>query len=136
MTQQIINVGTSPNDNTGDPLRTGGQKANANFTELYGWVPVQRSITSGPVTISSTDRILNLNLTSPTSITLPAASSRAGVPLTFKDVGGHAAASNITLNRAGSDTIDGLTSVVLANNFQALTLNPFNDGVNSGWFIT
>lgn len=136
MTQQIINVGTSPNDNTGDPLRTGGQKTNANFTELYGWIPVQRSVTSGPVTINSTDVILNLNLTSPQSTTLPAASSRGGRPLTFKDVGGQAAANNFTINRAGSDTIDGFTSVALTNNYQALTLNPFNDGVNSGWFIT
>lgn len=35
MTQQIINLGSSANDGTGDPLRTGGQKINANFTEVY-----------------------------------------------------------------------------------------------------
>ena len=35
MTQQIINIGTSPNDTTGDPLRTAFGKVNANFTELY-----------------------------------------------------------------------------------------------------
>jgi len=33
--QQVINVGTTPNDNTGDPLRTAMQKINANFTEAY-----------------------------------------------------------------------------------------------------
>lgn len=36
MAQQTINIGTSPNDHTGDTLRDGGSKINANFTELYG----------------------------------------------------------------------------------------------------
>lgn len=35
MAQQIINVGSAPNDGTGDPVRTAFQKANSNFTELY-----------------------------------------------------------------------------------------------------
>lgn len=33
--QQTINIGTSANDGTGDPLRTAFQKTNANFSELY-----------------------------------------------------------------------------------------------------
>lgn len=35
MSQQIINVGSAPNDGTGDLLRVSQQKANANFTDLY-----------------------------------------------------------------------------------------------------
>ena len=35
MTKQVINIGTAPNDKTGDSLRTSFTKANANFTELY-----------------------------------------------------------------------------------------------------
>lgn len=35
MTQQIVNVGGSANDGTGDPLRTAFTKINNNFTELY-----------------------------------------------------------------------------------------------------
>jgi len=35
MSQQIINIGNSPNDGLGDPLRTAFQKTNENFTELY-----------------------------------------------------------------------------------------------------
>ena len=35
MAQQIINVGSAPNDGTGDVLRNSQIKANANFTELY-----------------------------------------------------------------------------------------------------
>ena len=36
MTKQTINIGSSANDGTGDPLRTAFTKINANFTELYG----------------------------------------------------------------------------------------------------
>jgi hypothetical protein len=39
MTQQIINVGSVPNDGTGDQLRSAGLKINANFTELYTRAP-------------------------------------------------------------------------------------------------
>ena len=35
MTQQVINIGTSANDGTGDPLRSAFDKINDNFSELY-----------------------------------------------------------------------------------------------------
>lgn len=35
MARQIINIGTSANDGTGDPLRTCFDKTNDNFQELY-----------------------------------------------------------------------------------------------------
>lgn len=35
MAQQTINLGATGNDGTGDTLRAGGAKINANFTELY-----------------------------------------------------------------------------------------------------
>ena len=35
MAKQLLNLGTVPNDNTGDTLRGGGDKINDNFTELY-----------------------------------------------------------------------------------------------------
>ena len=35
MAKQTINIGTSANDGTGDPLRTAMSKTNDNFTELY-----------------------------------------------------------------------------------------------------
>ena len=38
MTKQLINVGLAINDGTGDTLRSGAQKINANFTELYNSV--------------------------------------------------------------------------------------------------
>ena len=35
MAQQTINIGTTANDGTGDPIRTAFDKSNDNFTELY-----------------------------------------------------------------------------------------------------
>jgi hypothetical protein len=35
MAREIINVGTAPNDGTGDPIRTAYIKCNSNFAELY-----------------------------------------------------------------------------------------------------
>ena len=36
MSEQKINIGTVPNDGTGDPLRTAFIKVDGNFDELYG----------------------------------------------------------------------------------------------------
>ena len=36
MSQEIINIGTLPNDGSGDPLRVAFQKINNNFTQLFG----------------------------------------------------------------------------------------------------
>lgn len=38
MAQQTINIGSAPNDGTGDTIRVGGDKINDNFTEIYGWL--------------------------------------------------------------------------------------------------
>jgi hypothetical protein len=35
MAKQIINIGSDPNDRTGDPIRVAFDKTNQNFTELY-----------------------------------------------------------------------------------------------------
>lgn len=48
MAQQLINIGTVPNDGTGQTLRTAFQKVNSNFTELYG------NISGTPDAVAST----------------------------------------------------------------------------------
>jgi hypothetical protein len=142
MTQQIINIGSAPNDGSGDPLRTSFDKCNQNFTDLYassgGSSAVhQRSVTSSPITVASNDTILNINITtgSPTC-TLPAASTRSGAAVCFKDVGSQFGAHPLTITPTGAETIDGLASVTLTVNRQYIWLTPYNDAVNSGWSIT
>lgn len=53
MAQQTINTGTTANDNTGDTLRSSWQKANDNFTELYGAVPLVTPTAWTPVMTDS-----------------------------------------------------------------------------------
>jgi hypothetical protein len=100
-----------------------------------GVARVQRTTTVTPIVVSGTDQIISCNISSgPAACTLPSAVSRAGVPLTFKDLG-QAAAHNITLTAAGADTIDGAATYVMNNNRQWVTLMPFNDGTNTGWMV-
>jgi hypothetical protein len=40
MAQETINIGTSPNDGTGDSLRAAGQKINNNFSQLFNVSPI------------------------------------------------------------------------------------------------
>lgn len=67
MAQQTINVGASPNDGTGTPLRTAFQYTNSNFTELYTAtgpsgnniaVPGSATIT-GALTVDTTTLVVN-----------------------------------------------------------------------------
>lgn len=46
MAQQTINVGTSPNDGLGDPIRTAYIKCNDNFGELYSRAQVDPPVTT------------------------------------------------------------------------------------------
>jgi hypothetical protein len=92
----------------------------------------QRSIAgSGDLPITADDVILNVKVSSPLTITVPAASSRAGAPLLFKILVGSSA---VTFARTGSDTFDGQLSL-LRDPGESLPLMPFNDGVNTGWGI-
>jgi len=58
MAKQIINIGTTANDGTGDPLRTAMDKVNDNFDEVYnftGWEQITDSTYTigSPLSISS-----------------------------------------------------------------------------------
>lgn len=98
---------------------------------------VQRLIASAAnLPIQPSDMILNCNLAAALIVTLPGYASRAGVPLTFKDVGGTFAANRLTLAPAGVETIEGVNAAVLcATNRQSITLVPANDGTTTGWSI-
>ena len=53
MAKQTINVGTTVNDGTGSPIRTGGQFINANFTEVYNALGDGSTITFNSATVAS-----------------------------------------------------------------------------------
>jgi hypothetical protein len=89
----------------------------------------QRAVgSSADLPVTADDVILNVNVTSPLTITVPAASSRVG-SITFKIVIGSAA---VTLLPSGADTFDGATSLSPPTGSR-FELIPFSDGVNSGY---
>lgn len=96
----------------------------------------QRSATASPIVVTSSDQIINFNINAgaPTCV-LPLSTLRNGVPLTFKDAGGHAAAHNLTITFSGGQTCDGLAQVVMNTNFGEVTLRPYNDLINTGWSL-
>ena len=100
-----------------------------------GAARTQRFVTTTPIVVAPTDQIITCKITSAASCTLPSANGRAGVPLTFKDLG-QATANHITLTVSGADTIEGISTYVITNNFAEITLVPFTDGTNTGWFIS
>lgn len=84
MAKQVINVGTSANDGTGDTLRSGAQKINENFTELYSSVayslPISTQSVLGGVKIGSginvtIDGTISVDIPNLEQYTLPTAST-------------------------------------------------------------
>lgn len=65
MTKLVIALGASPNDKTGDPLRTAFGKVNDNFTEVYNalaaFVPFDGGMISGELHIENTNESINLS---------------------------------------------------------------------------
>ena len=54
MAKQIVNIGSAPNDNTGDLLRDAFDKINQNFNEVYSTYTVSGGISAGNSTSNST----------------------------------------------------------------------------------
>ena len=64
MSKQTINIGTTANDGTGDPLRTAFDKANDNYNELYnalGGSDVTRVVNNGELDLTVLGDDLDLN---------------------------------------------------------------------------
>ena len=63
MAKQTINIGSSANDGTGDPLRTAFDKINDNFTELYsaGAAGTNLDLTGNSITSVDTNGNITLD---------------------------------------------------------------------------
>ena len=67
MSYQAIGRGSAANDGTGDDLRTGAGKVNANFSELYTKLGDGSSLSADSfVTLTGTETLTNKTLTAPT----------------------------------------------------------------------
>jgi hypothetical protein len=97
---------------------------------LYG---IPTFVTSGAVydSIATDSRILvNKTVGSATSVVLLASTSYS-FPVLVKDIKGDAGTNPITVTFSGGQTIDGLSSVVIDNNFGYFWFNPLASG---GWY--
>ena len=110
MAKLSINLGTNPNDGTGDNLRGGGTKINANFTEIYS------SLGDGSNLINS------FSIADTTSTT-----STIALGETLKFIGGSgidATVSGDTITLATDNTImTGSGTVTMTNKSMALGTN-------------
>lgn len=78
---------------------------------------------SGTTTISVTKgwHLVACTTSSAYTVTLPASSAAAGAVITIADVSGDAATNTLTVERAGSDTINGATSVTINAPYNSIT---------------
>jgi hypothetical protein len=95
--------------------------------QLYGTT----SITTTPYVPLTADTLLLVNIAGAAVVNLPTATSRNGYPLAIKDISGAANTNNITINRNGSDLIEGLTSIAIDAAYGGYFLYP----VTGGWII-
>lgn len=84
-------------------------------------------------TVVTTDCYVGMSNSGARTVTLCAANALpAGGMITVKDENGNAATNNVTIARAGTDTIDGGTSAVINTNFGVKNL--VSDG-SAKWFL-
>ena len=145
--KQIINIGTTANDGTGDPIRDAFDKCNDNFTELYSddagdvgsitaTAPISRDSATGAVTISLLDDGVTHAKLEP-RYTAKATSSSTGsqnldasAATTFLLTGNVATATLTIQNMKLGQVIDihmtgtlSSAAITLATNFSSTTIN-------------
>ena len=74
MAKQVIGIGTSANDGSGDTIRAGGDKINDNFDEIYTLLGTGTALTSG---LSATSSVVTLAGPTVTGVASFAAGSAA-----------------------------------------------------------
>lgn len=115
------------------PVGAAGKTLGVN-SGLPTWVDSNSTFTTSTktsnYTISSTDTVVFANATSGnTTITLPVASSLNGYKFYIKRIDG--SGNTVTVQRTGTDTIDGMTSFTLDQQYTALGV--ISNG--SSWYI-
>lgn len=114
--------------NEGNVLKTDGS---GTMTWVNSNIASRTIVSTSSYIIKSTDVSIAVTYT-PTgtvTLTLPSASTLAEFSIT--DEGGNAGTNNITINRSGSDTIMGETSLIINGDYNSINL--YSDG-GTGWF--
>lgn len=87
MGKQIIGIGTTANDGTGDVLRDAFEKTNQNFTELYGVTGWESKYEATTQSLTKTNNLITITGTSETNGGLTLLDSNGKVvPINLNDV--------------------------------------------------
>lgn len=88
---------------------------------------------ASPYTVLSTDKVIEVNSTGgPVVVNLPAGVD--GKQYIIKDIAGTSGGNNITINRAGADTIEGAASLVISVNYSGYAL--YYDATTTAWKVS
>lgn len=113
-------------------MKVGGT-GNANSTvQVAGSISMAIRTITANTTVDATDNTVLVNTTSSAlTITLPSASGISGRIYTIKKIGSGGIDRELTINPAGSSTIDGGSTYIIYNDYTYVTLQ--TDGTN--WYI-
>jgi hypothetical protein len=136
MVQVVTNLSTRESarkerfEPTGTISSTNVQKAIEEVaSEAVPVYPGPTQVTAAGYVILPTDTEIYVNRAGAVTLTLPSAAAwfaaqKTAAPLTIKDISGASSTNNITINRAGTDTIDGATSFVITSDYGGIKLRP------------
>lgn len=119
---------------TGTIAATNVQKAIEEVAAESGGGTITQTVTVAAYVAQPTDDEIWVNRAGAVTITLPDAAAWLaahgnGKALTIKDISGAASANNITINRAGANTIDGANSVTITSDYGSWKLRPTSAGI-------
>lgn len=95
-------------------------------------VSARTIINTATYTIKSTDVLVSILYTTTGAVTLTLPTASVLAEFSIVDEAGNASSNNITINRVGSDTIIGNTSLILNGDYNAVRL--YSNG-GTAWFI-
>jgi hypothetical protein len=140
MSKITINIGATPNDGTGDPLRTAFNSVNQNFTELYNSVATLQPIDADLTAIgalSGTSGFLKKVGTNTWSLDTNTYTDNTG---TVTSVSGTGTVSGLTLTGSvtgsGSLTLGGTLTLTDTSITSALGYTPYNSSNPNGYITS
>jgi len=134
MAKQLIGIGSTANDGTGDNLRVGADKVNDNFNEIYSTIGNGTTLTSGSfITTTSTSVLTNksIDLTDNTVTGTLAEFNTAVTDATLVSTAGSEVLTNKTIN-GPDNTITNIVNANLSGSAAISNANLANSSISIG----